>query len=606
MLAHGFNTWYNNSIASHVLLPEGIALSLAFKFYNTCQVLREPLFGRHGESDEKIFPGPRSYDGSYTELRLECSGHEILLQSAAIGDQQYVLVTPLNRQVKPATVFVVLAMLWNKPGYVKLEGGRLLAVTPARELEVFSGGRRIRQLNSWLTNPNIALELSAPLAISTEKVMDAEAMAALMARQKAALLASSERYGPLAEAYNAMRSCIAWDTIYEPEKDRICSPVSRLWSINWGGYVLFDWDTYFAAMMTAVENRELAYTCAASITEEVTESGFIPNFSAADGYASRDRSQPPVGSLVIREIYRIYRDRDFVRPLFDTLLGWNRWFAEHRRARSGPAALCLCWGSDPFTPVAGGFWETHHVNTSTGAALESGMDNSTLYDDMPFDEITHLMLLADTGLTGLYILDCECLADLAVALDRPSDAAELRQRAAETKQALDALWDEETGCYLNRRTDTGEFSRRMAPTHFYALFSDSVPPERAERMMREHFYNPEEFFGAYMIPCTGRNEPGYHDQNYWRGRIWAPVNYLCYLALRKAGRRTEQKILSDKSLALFMQEWTEKGHIHENFNGDTGRGCDVPNSDSFYHWGGLLAFTALTEAGHLAGPETPL
>ncbi|GHU79660.1 hypothetical protein FACS189462_5370 [Spirochaetia bacterium] len=55
-----------------------------------------------------------------------------------------------------------------------------------------------------------------------------------------------------------------------------------------------------------------------------------------------------------------------------------------------------------------------------------------------------------------------------------------------------------------------------------------------------------------------------------------------------------------------MKEWTEKGHVHENFNGDTGEGCDVANSDKFYHWGGLLSYIALMEGGFVDGPEKEL
>jgi hypothetical protein len=30
-----------------------------------------------------------------------------------------------------------------------------------------------------------------------------------------------------------------------------------------------------------------------------------------------------------------------------------------------------------------------------------------------------------------------------------------------------------------------------------------------------------------------------------------------------------------------MKEWLENGHVHENYNGDTGEGCDATNSDKF-------------------------
>jgi hypothetical protein len=597
----GFNTWYNNNVLSHVLLPEGIAINLAFKFYNTGQVLRESLIGRFGKGVEEIHPGPRSYDGTYTELRLRCADHELLVQSTVTENNQYILVTPVRIVKRSPSLLISAAIIWNKPGYVRLEGERLLACTPNRSLEIFCDGKPDRQMNTGLTNPYLSVELSGPVAVSTDKRISLAELRELMEEQKKKVLESCAKYGEMAEAYNAMRTCLAWDTIYEPEKDRICSPVSRLWNINWGGYVLFDWDTYFSALIASMENRELAYANAIAITHEKTEAGFIPNFGAADDDKSRDRSQPPVGSLVVRELYRKFREKWLVEYLFEDLLIWNRWFAEHRRLPNGQ----LCWGSEPFEGKLGRRWETSGVNELLGAALESGLDNSPMYDDIPFNKTTHLMELADVGLTGLYILDCECLSELADLLGR-GEGTELRERAEKSKQGLEEMWDEEFGLYCNKRSDTGVFSHRISATNFYALFSDRISADRVTRMMKEHFFNPKEFFGDYIIPMIARNDPAYRDQNYWRGRIWAPTNFLTYLALRRYGLTEPCRILAEKSRDLIMKEWLEKGHVHENFNGDTGEGCDVSNSDKFYHWGGLLSYIALMEGGFIDGPEKAL
>ena len=35
---------------------------------------------------------------------------------------------------------------------------------------------------------------------------------------------------------------------------------------------------------------------------------------------------------------------------------------------------------------------------------------------------------------------------------------------------------------------------------------------------------------------------------------------------------------------------------HENYNSTTGAGCDVGNSNPFYHWGSLLGYIAIREA----------
>jgi glycogen debranching enzyme len=121
-------------------------------------------------------------------------------------------------------------------------------------------------------------------------------------------------------------------------------------------------------------------------------------------------------------------------------------------------------------------------------------------------------------------------------------------------------------------------------------------------MLDGHFYNPEEFWGEWCMPSIARNDPSYKDQNYWRGRIWAPMNFLVYLGFRKHNLLQAQKDLADKSLKLILKEWLECGHVHENYSADTGEGCDVANSDKFYHWGGLLSYIALIEAGFANDP----
>jgi putative isomerase len=117
-------------------------------------------------------------------------------------------------------------------------------------------------------------------------------------------------------------------------------------------------------------------------------------------------------------------------------------------------------------------------------------------------------------------------------------------------------------------------------------------------MMSEHLYNPEEFWGEWMMPSIARNDPAYKDQVYWRGRIWAPMNFLVYLAMKSHGLKAPCMALAEKSKELILKEWIPLGHIHENYNADTGEGCDSARSDKFYHWGALLSLIALMDAGH--------
>jgi len=601
-LAKGWNTWNTRSVLSHVLLPEGLALNLCFKEYEDGNYLKEALIGRKEESEEKIHPIAHSYNGSYTELRLVWNKINVIVQSAVHEGELVLLVTPLTTQKRTAVLVLESGILWNKSGYVYKGDDHICGVFSDRSIKVFSTKEECGEVNVPTQTPYIAMIMEEEIGISTGVKRGLNEIKEIIAAQKEEHESNKAKYGKFSEDYNIIQTCMAWDTIYEPSKKRIVSPVSRIWNQWHGGYVLFCWDTYFAAYMSSIDNKELAYANAIEITREITTEGFIPNFANGVGIKSRDRSQPPVGSLVVKELYRRYRDLWLLEELFDDLYKWNTWFLKNRTTEKE----MMAWGSNPYEPVQGNSWESEGVNKKFGAKLESGLDNSPMYDNIPFDEKTHLMELADVGLISLYIMDCDALADIADTLGKDHESKELRDRSKTFAKGLSKLWSLEKGIYLNWRTDTKEFSTSLSPTNFYPLLTSTVGEAQAKRMIKEHFYNPQEFWGDWIIPSIAKNNPSYVEQNYWRGRIWAPMNFLVYLGLRNYNLPEARKDLVNKSRELIMKEWMEHGHIHENYNGITGEGCDKSNSDGFYHWGALLSLMSLMEEGYIEGIENPL
>ncbi len=571
----GWNTWNIFNALSYTHLPEGFTVNLCFKEYSDNQVFRQSLVGQ----DKALIPGIRSYDGSCTQMTLRRRAMELDIRTVVDGDEQIILITPVKTgDYRKPTMIIEACLLWGKEGSISKQDGRIMADCRGRHFEVFTSVPTVEAHHTYSLSPYIAVTLDQPVVVSTRPCTVEEAEA-LYAANLAQLNAENAAFGVHTEAYAAMKSCLAWDTVYECEHDRVCSPVSRNWCMLWGGYVLFDWDTYFGAMLASLENKELAQLNAIAITDEITPDGFIPNYGSAHGAKTFDRTQPPVGSLACMEIYKKYPENWFLEHVFPAFISWNRWFEKNRMTKEG----YLCWGSGP---AGGGHcWQA--------AAYESGLDNSPMFDGIPYDEESHLMLLADVGLMSLYIMDCRCLIEMAKILGRGEVVPELEARKAKVEAALATLWDDEVGMYLNKDLRDGSLSRRISPTNFYALFADCVTEEQKRRMMDEHFYNPEEFWGEFIMPTIARNDPGYPDQDYWRGRIWAPTNFLAYSAMKYAGLKKECGDLARKSEELLLQEWRLHGHIHENYNGDTGMGCDVPNSDPFYHWGGLLAYIAI-------------
>ncbi len=587
-LARGWNTWYTDSVLTFVLLPDGLAIHLWLKDSQSGEILKQALIGREEfASKEQVIPGPRSYDGSYTELELKWRNIHLRVRSAASENNFYLSVTPLQAGRKDLLI-IVPEMLWARKGDLTVNQNEIAAETPVHKIRLYVNG------DQPITNSNrIEVPLDKAITISSKKTQSPEDIEKRLKQAKAELPDSKLMYPEAPEIYEALQRVLAWNTIYDPINNRVITPVSRNWAAPSGGWVLFCWDTYFAAYMLSLDSKDLAYANAIAITKEITERGFIPN-NSQPGHKSEDRSQPPVGSLVAREIYRKYRDRWFLQEVFDELLSWNRWRAANRDVDG-----YLVYGSDPYDYGDSKFHSAREAGKIQAAKWESGLDNSPMWDEAVFDPISHRLLLADVGLMSLYITDCFCLSEIATILGKNEVAKELIQRAEKYAQKLESLWDDKFGLYLNKDLVKGKLSYRLSPTLFYPLLTGIPSRTQAERMIKEHFYNPEEFCGEYILPSIARNDPAFKDNHYWRGRIWAPLNFLVYLGLRKYNLPGARQDLVNKSRNLLLKSWIEEKHVYENYSAETGRGDDEARkwSDPFYHWGALLGFISMMEDG---------
>ena len=253
-------------------------------------------------------------------------------------------------------------------------------------------------------------------------------------------------------------------------------------------------------------------------------------------------------------------------------------------------------------------WGTHGWNkdgTRRAQALhlakyESGLDNSPMFDEAKMLPETCTMDQADVGLMAMYVMDCKALAEIAGILDRRGDREELLGRAKSYADKLQTMWDEKTGIYRNVRMPGNSFLDVLSPCNFYPLLSGTATNEQADRMINEHYFNPEEFYGEFVMPASARNARGFKDNNYWRGRIWAPLNFLVYLGMQDYRTPTVDKARADlveRSRNLLMKNWKENGGIYENYNSVTGAGGDAGASDAFYHWGALLTFIGIVDSG---------
>ena len=113
------------------------------------------------------------------------------------------------------------------------------------------------------------------------------------------------------------------------------------------------------------------------------------------------------------------------------------------------------------------------------------------------------------------------------------------------------------GVIMTHGDDTGlRLPPRMAPVQVVVvpIYKGDDEREEVEAFARDiadrlRAAGDDAFHGDHMLPAVTRDDPAFHDNVYWRGRTWPPLNFLTYLSLRQAWFREEASQLADRSLA---------------------------------------------------------
>jgi len=591
-LARGWNTWDVQSVAAHVLLPDKLRLHVSFVVPALSGYTENSLWSQVSRF------GEHSDDGRYTSVDIRYLGNIWRVESTARSEELALRVTPLELNPR-ADAYIVLEVseIWGGRLQIGYEGDAVYAQRGEQRHIVRALNPRAEMPWNPVRAAHLAVRGDQTAYFTVNLDCSSEDADSRIAEGYADWMRGVIRAdGRLGEGLAAMRRSLLWNMVYESRSGRVITPVSRNWcgrrGEGFGDYVLFDWDTFFAALQFALISKELAYAAFFSMLEELTPEGMIPNFGCATGQ-SRDRSEPQVGALCAWKLYQQFGDEDFVEACFDPLLTWNRWrFRE--RDKNGDGLLEL--GSTPFGTQAEMDAYPFPMMDKQGAMYESGLDNSTMFDRAVFNEEKCCLEQSYVGLNALMAADCGLLAKMARLLGRKAEELELQQRRDRLAELINSeLWCEERGIYLNKSW-AGQFDPTLSLTHFYPMLGGMVPPMRQKQLMR-HLLDENEFWGENVIPNIARSDPSFAEQAYWRGRIWAPTNFLVGEGLLRMNETAAWDELARRGLELFLRGWESKGTVGENYNAVTGEVAEKKGGgDKFYHWGALLVYMAVQRA----------
>ncbi len=417
---------------------------------------------------------------------------------------------------------------------------------------------------------------------------------------------------------------LMWMVLLQPETGRLYTPAGRRWIFpkpaadsrpagapasaadtdaptpsppppNPDDWTVFGWDTFFNALLLATASGDLAWSTLLAGTESRYPNGNIPNWRSRHG-GTPDRSQPPIGSFAALRLHRLHPDPAALATAYHGLLDWCDWWVadkDGRPRREGLTPGLLAWGSDTdLVPAPNRVppWE-HGASGHQRAAWESGQDDLPLWEEAEWDPERQILAMSAVDLCSYRALDLECLSKIAHILGDDGTAQRLERdchRLAATMNRV--LWSERAGLYLDELPSG--LSTRVAASNFLPLIAGIPSPRRARRMI-ETLRDPRRFWGDHKLPTISRDDPAFAEQQYWRGAIWPPMNYLVLQGLRRYGFDDLAGDLAWKGARMFLADRRRTGMCRENFDARTGEGC----GQRFQSWAPLFALGALEELG---------
>jgi hypothetical protein len=437
--------------------------------------------------------------------------------------------------------------------------------------------------------------------------------------------------GALGDSFEILSRTLGWSRSYLPEKNIEYIAINREVGRNPRNQAL-SWDTFFTGAMAALLDGATAAATLRLLLEGQTPDGRVPlrrylqNPQRDEAAVTAGRSMPPIGALCVWKAYLTTHDLGFLAWAYPRLRDWNYWWFADRGDgqgwRDGNGDGLLEWGFD--AELEHGQLGARTMSNSAKQKLafsESGLDDRPQWlsgqsvmadtsnsnpaqpqmlpsDEARYNDQTRTLEYSTVGLNALYALDTEILMMMAQELGLPLESDKWQIRYEQIKRVFnEKLWSEEDGMYLNRHWD-GRFSRRLSPENFYPLLAGLADEERTKRMMQT-LLDPQKFWGEQALPSISRDDAAFSGKTIGRGAIWAPMNYLVYLGLKRYGMHNEAAELARKNLVVTRAALEKGGRFYDQYSSADGRpvgekGDEDGDAQKSYFFG-LMLWPAIEE-----------
>ncbi|MCI0524479.1 MAG: hypothetical protein L0Y75_04370 [Acidobacteria bacterium] len=408
--------------------------------------------------------------------------------------------------------------------------------------------------------------------------------------------------GALGDSLTILNRALNWSRVYLPERHFEYFAVNRRNDRDTRNAAL-SWDTFFNAAVFSLINDVSASATIRLLLEGQAPDGRVPlrrylqNRRRDEAVVTAGRSMPPIGALCVWKVYLTTHDLGLLAWAYPRLRQWNDWWFSDRGDgqawRDGDGDGLLEWGFD--AELEQGQLGARAMSNAAKQKLafsESGLEvrpqwlnghsaapgainsnpsdpqsnpQSNLGDEAKYSDRTHTLEYSTVGLNSLYALDAEILMMMAHELGLKVESDKWQKRYDQMKKVInEKLWNEETGLYLNRHWD-GRLSRRLSPENFYPLIAGLADEAQARRMMAS-LIDSKKFWGELPLTSISRDDPAFAESAPGRGAIWAPMNYLIYIGLKRYGYQNEAAELARKNFSIARVALEKNGVSYDQYS----------------------------------------
>jgi len=379
-------------------------------------------------------------------------------------------------------------------------------------------------------------------------------------------------------------------------------PTDRLYPFQW------NWDSGFVAMGWATFDEPRAWSELVFLLKGQWEDGMIPQIvfhAPSDDYfpgpdvwgihrtpPTSGITQPPI--IAVAALWLLRQARDVAAAeaqaaaMFPALLAHHRWWESARDPqRTGLVATLHPWETGMDNSPA---WDvaldrvptettteirrrdTSHIDASmrprgveyqrfihlVDLFRDHGWDPARMYEASPFR-------VADIGINAILLRAERDLLVLAERFGSVADRAEIAARIDRLAGGIARMWSDAHGLFLSRDLISGQPIPRPTSEGFLPVFAGAATPARVAAMAATVSVWRER--APWMVASSEPDNAVFEPKRYWRGPVWAVVNWMIADGFASYGEVALGADILDQTRKLIAQ-----AGFSEYFDPTTGEG----------------------------------